>query len=112
MRFQGWQRLRDALILLYSFAIMATVIPGFSALPHTVIIPYFIFIPGYVFSLAFRQSEGITQTIFYSLVWSVAALAGVYSVLSLTPRLSTVPLSGVIPTMTIILLAYAFYHRR
>ena len=111
--FQGWAKFRSALILFYSLAMLATVLPRFSAIPHTLILPYYLLVPGYAFALVLRQAEGVTQTFFFSLVWSVVIVTSVYSFLTLAPPgLNGVPLGGVIPAVTMVLTAYGYYHGR
>ena len=107
--FQGWAKFRSALILFYSLAMLATVLPRFSAIPHTLILPYYLLVPGYAFALVLRQAEGVTQTFFFSLVWSVVIVTSVYSFLTLAPPgLNGVPLGGVIRGVTLVLSAYGF----
>jgi len=91
---------------------MSTALPGIDRIPHTVILPYFLLLPGYAFSLVLRQADGVVQTIFYSLVWSVAILGSIYSLTTFAPNLGSVTFSGVVPIITIILTVYAYYHRR
>jgi len=109
---EGWTRFRNAAIFLYSMLIMATTLPGFDRIPHTIILPYFIILPGYALSMVLRQAEGIVQTFFYSLVWSVVILGSVYSLTTLSSSLSAIPLSALIPVLTVILTAYSYYHGR
>jgi hypothetical protein len=99
-------------MLAYSVAVMATILPGFGRISNALILPYFVIIPGYAFSSVLRQTEGITQTLFYSLVWSVAILVSIFSLATIAPALSTIPLNGVIPVLTIILTVYSYYHGR
>ncbi|HEV2139125.1 MAG TPA: hypothetical protein VGR53_09815 [Nitrososphaerales archaeon] len=100
------------MILLYSVAIMATALPGFGRIPNTIVLPYYVIFPGYAFSLVLRQSEGIIQTVFYSLVWSLAIVGSFYSLATVTPTLAKIPLSGFISTLTLVLTIYAYYHGR
>jgi hypothetical protein len=108
----GWPRLRSAVLFLYSIAVMTTILPGFNVIPHLAVMFYFLLFPGYAFSLILGQANGIIQTAFYSLVWSVAILGSIYSLGTVTPALSKIPVSGIIPVLTIISTAYAFYHEK
>jgi lipopolysaccharide export LptBFGC system permease protein LptF len=90
---------------------MASTLPGFDRI-HTLVLPYYIILPGYVISLVLRQGKGITQTVFFSLVWSVVILGSIFSLTTLAPNLSAIPLSIVIPIITVALTAYAYYHKR
>lgn len=108
----SWTRVRNAVLLFYSLAIMATTLPGSSVIPHTLVLPYYLLLPGYAFSLLLGQTEGIIRTGFFSLVWSLAIVGSVYSVTTVVSNFATVPISGVVPILTIIITGYVYYHRR
>jgi hypothetical protein len=112
IRIEGWPKIRTFVMLAYSVAVMATILPGFGRVSNALILPYFVLIPGYAFSSVLRQTEGTVQTLFYSLVWSVAILVSIFSLATIAPSLSTIPLSAVIPVMTMILAVYSYYHRK
>jgi len=112
IRLGGWTKFRNLVVLLYSVTVMATILPGFGRISNALILPYYIIIPGYAFSQILRQTEGNIQTLFYSLIWSVAILVSFFSLATVAPSLSSVPLSGVIPILTIIFTVYSYYHGR
>lgn len=91
---------------------MATILPGFNRVPTTLILPYFAIFPGYAFSLVLRQTEGVFEMLFYSLVWSVAILVSIFSLATVAPSLSTISLNAVIPVITMIFTVYSYYHGR
>src|SRR2546427_825617 len=112
MTSRSWLNLRVAVILLYSGVVLVTTLPGPGRIPNNLLLPYYIFLPGYALTLVLRQADGIIQTLFFSLVWSVVVLGSVYSLTTLAPNLSAIPLSGVIPSLTVILTVYGNYHER
>jgi hypothetical protein len=109
---RSWARLRSAVFLAYSAVVMATAVPGFSAIPHTIVVIYYLILPGYAFTLVLRQAQGIAQTAFFSLAWSVTIFGSMYSLTSLSPRFSTVPINGIVPVLTVVLAIYGYYHNR
>jgi len=92
--------------------IMVTTLPGFGRIPNTIILPYYVVFPGYAFSLVLRQTGGIIQTVFYSLVWSLSIIGSIYSLTTVAPILTKIPLGAVIPALTVVLTIYAYYHGR
>ncbi|HEV2227183.1 MAG TPA: hypothetical protein VGR56_10320 [Nitrososphaerales archaeon] len=91
---------------------MATALPGFGRIPNTIVLPYYLIFPGYALTLVLRQTEGVIQTVFYTLVWSLAIVGSFYSLATVAPVLAKIPLSGVIATLTLVLTVYAYYHGR
>jgi hypothetical protein len=103
------QQLRNAVAVIYSVVVMATIIPGFHGVSTLIVIPYFLLVPGYFVMLLFRYT-GILERLFYSVAWSIVILTSVYS-LGTIMVIQDLPLQLVIPALTIILLAYDNFHR-
>lgn len=103
------EQLRNAVAVVYSLVVMATIVPGVPSISNLIVIPYYILVPGYFVTLLLRNT-GIIERLFYSIAWSVAILASVYSLGTIgdTPYL---PIELIIPTLTILLLAYDHFYR-
>jgi len=99
-------QLRNAIALVYSFAVMATIIPGFHLVPHLLIFPYFLVVPGYFITLLLRNTGSLLERLFYTITWSVALFLSVYSIESILPGNQLLPIELVIPGLTILLLAF------
>ena len=112
IRIQGWPKLRNTLILLYSLVVITTILPSVGKISNAVVLPYYVLIPGYAISMVLRQTEGIVQTLFFSVIWSVAILVSISSITTVAPSLSSIPLSGIVPVLTIVLTVYSYYHGR
>jgi uncharacterized membrane protein len=101
-----FEQLRDAVALIYSLLVMATIIPGHTLLPHLLVLPYFLFVPGYFVTLLFGKTGSLLERLFYALAWSVAIFLSAYSVETVLPGNQLLPIELVIPALTITLLAY------
>ena len=104
-------QLRNAAVVLYSVFIAATSIPEFGRISNALIIPYYLFIPGYFVTLVLRQGGTLLEKLFFSVAWSLAIVASVYSALSLSggPALSE---SILVPLLTVLLMAYDYYRKK
>jgi hypothetical protein len=102
-------QLRNAIGLIYSVVVIATIIPGFPRITSLVVIPYFLIVPGYFVTRLIRN-EGITARLFYSVVWSITILAAVYSLTSIQ-FIVFLPLQLIIPAFTIVLMTYDYSQR-
>ena len=98
------------MVVLYSLTVMATVIPGFVYIPSPVVILYYFLVPGYFVTLLVRETSTILETLFYSVAWSLAAIAIVLSIKSI--GYTDLPTSIVVPAFTILLMAYDHFHGR
>ncbi len=105
-------KLVEAGILLLSFAVMATVLPEFHEVPNTVVVLYYVVVPGYCISSVMRSTKTITEGFFFSVVWSIALLASVASFESITPNQAHIPISLIVPAVTVVFLVYGQFHRR
>ncbi len=105
-------QLRNAGAVVYSLAVVATIIPVLGRLSNLIVIPYYVLVPGYFVTLLLRETDTVVERLFYSVAWSLALLASVYSVKTLTPAYQYLPINVVIPSVTIVLLAFDYFHRR
>ncbi|MDA4113032.1 MAG: hypothetical protein OK474_03200 [Thaumarchaeota archaeon] len=105
LKIEGKQ-LRNAIVLLYSFAVIATIIPGFTFVSNIVTLPYFLVVPGYFVTLLLRNTGSLLERLFYTIAWSVAIVLSAYSVETILPGNQLLPIPLVIPILTIVLLAY------
>ncbi len=105
-------QLRNAAIVVYSLVVAASSIPAFRDIPNTVLIPYYVVIPGYCFSLLAGRSETLSSRIFYTFGWSLALLCGVVALESLNTKAQNLPLSILIPLMTLVVFVFDYFHGR
>jgi hypothetical protein len=103
-------QVRDAFVVVYSLVVVATIIPGFGNISNAIVIPYYALIPGYYATLLLRNTGTITETFLYSLAWSLAIVASVYSFTTL-PGLQYIQVSIVVPVLTIVLLIFVHFRR-
>jgi hypothetical protein len=103
------EQLRNGGAVIYSLIVMATIIPGFPSVSNLIVIPYYILVPGYFVTTLVRNT-GVLERLFYSIAWSVAILASVYSLKSIG-IIQHLPAELIIPSLTIVLLAYDSFHR-
>lgn len=99
-------QLRDALVIAYSVLVVATVVPGFGHVSSAIAIPYYLSAPGYYAARLLRNTPTIIEGLFYSVGWSLAIVASVYSIATLGGSFSYIPISILIPAITVVLLAY------
>jgi hypothetical protein len=99
-------QLRNAIALVYSFAVMATIIPGFHLVPHLLLLPYFLMVPGYFIARLLRSTGSLLETLFYSIIWSITLFLSAYSVETILPSSQLLPIEIVVPGLTILLLAF------
>ena len=50
------EQLRNAVAVIYSLIVMATIIPGFPTVSNPIILPYFVLVPGYFVTLLLRNT--------------------------------------------------------
>ena len=100
---------RNAAIVVYSLAVMATVIPGFDLFSGVALIPYYFLIPGFCVTLLLRQAKSVLDGLFFSVAWSLAVICSVVSISALAH--SNLPISIVIPVLTILILGLVRYRR-
>lgn len=94
-------QLVGGVVILYSLMVAASTIPDLHSIPNTVNMVYYLFVPGLALTLLIRSSKTILDLLFYSIVWSFGILAFVYALesISLDPR--TLPISLVVPVLTL-----------
>lgn len=103
------RQIRSGAIVIYSLVVAATIIPGVGV-PSIIPILYFMFIPGYCIAALLRQTDTILEGLFYSVAWSIAAVASIYSFGSI--GYAFLPIAVVLPALTIIILTYDHLHSR
>jgi hypothetical protein len=106
-----FEQLRNAVALLYSLIVMASIVPGFALVPHLLLLPYFLFVPGYFVTLLLRNTGSLLEKLFYAVAWSIAILLSAYSVETILPDNTLLPIQLVLPLLTILLLAYDYFRR-
>jgi len=103
------QQFRYIGIAAYSALVFGTTVPSLKLIPHSLIIPYFLIVPGYCITFLLNRSASIVDRLFYSLAWSLALLT---AVVSLETFNSGLPLSIVIPAVTLLVLGFNYVHDR
>ena len=103
-------QLRNAVVIAYSLIVMATNFPGFDFVSKLIVIPYLLLVPGYFVASLLDKSGTLLDRVFYTLAWSVAVFGAVYSISTIVPS-GFFPIDLVIPVITILLLAYDYFHR-
>ena len=61
------EQLRNAIVVVYSVIVIATIIPGFATVSNLIILPYFILVPGYFVALILRNTGTLLETFFYTI---------------------------------------------
>ena len=111
----GWReplrQLLEAAILLYSFAIIATILPESTFVPNTAVVLYYVLVPGYCISSVVRLEETTLGRAFFSVIWSLALLATASSLQSVTRSQGQIPMSLIVPAVAIVFLVYGHFHR-
>jgi hypothetical protein len=100
---------RNAFVVVYSIFVMATVIPEF--LPSgskLIVLPYFLLVPGYYIASLLDSGGKLMDRIFYTFSWSVATYVGVYALSTIVSG-SFLPITLIVPLITIVLLTYEYY---
>ena len=105
------RNLVNALIVVYSALIMATVVPSFSRITGDIVPPYYLFVPGYCITSLFGGVDSLIERLFFTIAWGLATLAGVFALESLEPNI-TLSLNVVIPIITLVVLTYNYFHGR
>jgi hypothetical protein len=106
------RQLRLAVVIAYSLLVMVTVLPEAMRFSEAILIPYYLFVPGYSLSLLLLRRGAVIDRVFYSVVWSMAIFASLYSIETVVPGSAIIPLSAVIPLITIIVFSYDHLHGR
>jgi uncharacterized membrane protein len=105
------EQLRNAGVVLYSVAVIATIIPGLERVSSAFVIPYYAFVPGYFVALLLNEKGTLLERLFYSVAWSIAIFASLSSFTALTGYQAPT-LSILIPLLTLLLLSYDHYRRQ
>jgi uncharacterized membrane protein len=106
------QRFREAVIVVYSLIVIATDLPAFGGIPNVVVIPYFLFIPGYCLTSLITPTDSIIEKTFYTLAWSLALAANFIAINTLRSGLPVLPIKVVVPVLTLLILAFKYFHGR
>jgi len=106
----AWEQVRNAAVVVYSVAIMATIIPGFGHIPNPIVILYYFLVPGYFVVLLLRETGTVLDRLFYTVAWSIALFASIYAIQSV--GYLYLPTHLIVPGVTIVLLAYDSLHKR
>jgi uncharacterized membrane protein len=101
--------LRNAVIVVYSLVVMATILPGFDLVSRIILIPYYLLIPGFCVTQLLRQARTILDGLFFSVAWSIAIITSVVSIEGL--GYSNLSINIVIPVLTVVILALVHYRR-
>jgi hypothetical protein len=107
---ESLRQVRTGLVVIYSLVVMVTIVLGIGQISGVILVPYYVFIPGYCIALLLREVNTITEGLFYSIAWSLAAVATVYSFGTL--GYGFLPITLVIPTLTVLVVAYDHLHAR
>ncbi|MDA4117656.1 MAG: hypothetical protein OK455_04855 [Thaumarchaeota archaeon] len=103
------QQLRYIVCASYSLLVLATTVPALKGIPHTVILPYLVIIPGYCMTFLLNRDASAFDRVFFAIAWNLALITGVVSLETTNPGL---PLSVVIPGVTLAVLGYNYVHDR
>jgi len=103
-------QVRDLVIVLYSFLVLASTAPSLRELSNLLLVPYYLLIPGYALSSLFSESKGIVARAFNSVIWSLAILAAIISLQSIVPGSDDLPLSVIVPFLSLLFFAYGHFH--
>ena len=88
---------------------MATILPTLPSASSVIALPYFLFVPGYFVTLVLHRSASFLEKLFYAFAWSIAILAAVHSIETISP-IAIFPPNVIIPVITILLLIYVHFH--
>ena len=105
------RQLLDAAIVLYSLVVIAGVAPSFQGLSTIGLVPYYLVVPGYALTSVLSESPGPLGRGFYSVVASLALVASVSSLQSITSGSVSLPLGIVIPVLTLAFFAFGHFHK-
>ena len=106
------RQLRLAGIVGYSLLVMATVLPEAMRFSNVVVVPYYLFVPGYSVALLLLQRGTVIDRIFYSVAWSMAIFASLYSIETVVSGSAIIPLNVMIPILTMLVFVYDHFHGR
>ncbi len=98
-------------VVSYSLVVMASVIPFFHRLSSVELVPYYLVVPGYALTTLLSEGQGIAGKAFYSVAWSVALVASVYSLQSVAPQSEGLPIPVIVPALTLVFFTYNRFHR-
>ena len=105
------EQLVTAFVVLYSGYVVATVLPEFGKVSNALVIPYFLFVPGYFVALLLHEERTAIEGIFYSILWSAVIFASLSSLNALFQG-RLLPLTVMVPALTLLLLVYDHYFVR
>ncbi|MDA4123740.1 MAG: hypothetical protein OK456_11225 [Thaumarchaeota archaeon] len=105
------RQLVEAAVILGSVLVMSTTLPEASDVPNVVVVLYYVLVPGYCISTAIRFTKTVEDGLFFSVVWSLALLAGVSALQSIYSNQAQVPTSLVVPVIAVLFLVYGHFHR-
>lgn len=103
-------QLIDFIVVAYSFAVMASVIPALHRISGIELVPYYLFIPGFTITRLLSDSQRMVSMAFYSVVWSVVLTVSVSSLQSIAPQSSTLPIAIIVPAVTLVIYVYNHFH--
>ena len=105
-------QVRDLVVVLYSFWVMASSAPSLHELSNISLVPYYLLIPGYTLSGLLSESRGIVARAFNSIIWSLAILAAIISLQSIVPGSGDLPISLVLPLLSLLFFVFGHFHPR
>ena len=93
--------IRDSVVIVYSLVALVEIVPEVH-LPSVLFIPYYLLVPGYCISLLLGETRTLLGTVFFSVCWSIAAVASIASIGEL--GLGHLPIEIAVPLLTIVVL--------
>ena len=101
-----------AVVVLYSLAIMASVVPTFSDIPNAVVLVYYFFVPGFVITLFIAEKDTIFHKLAYSALFGLTVVYFISSVRQSIQDSVPLPFNVIVPMFSIALASLYYYNNK
>jgi hypothetical protein len=104
-------KIRTGIIILYSIAIIASVVPAFVGdISNSIRFVYYLLVPGYVITLYLGEDYAVVEHVLLSFAWSLVVVMFIYSFNQISAF--ALPFALIIPIVSIVLIIVDYYRRR
>ena len=105
-------KIETTVVLMFSIVVMASITPTFGDISNVLVVVYYLFVPGYVMAGLLGENYGPIQRILFSLPFGLAMVLSLFAIRQMNTSALRLPYAVIIPALTLLLLAYRYFHAR
>lgn len=104
-------KIRTGVVVLYSIAIIASIIPAFVGdVSNSIRLVYYLLVPGYVLTLYLGEDYAFLERVLLSFALSLVVVMFIFSYNQISTTI--LPFALIIPVVSIVLIVMDYYRRR